>query len=52
MEPISGLINLPQDISIQFISPENIRLLPFIYKNKYDQNDNEKLETVDDTDTL
>ena len=43
MEPISGLINLPQDISIQFISPENIRLLPFIYKNKYDQNDNEKL---------
>ncbi len=43
MQPDSGLINLPHEVSIRFISPENIRLLPFIYKNKYNQNDNEKL---------
>lgn len=43
MVPNTGLINLPQDVSIQFISPANIRLLPFIYKTKYVQDDNEKL---------
>lgn len=39
----TGLINLPQEIAIKFIAPENIRLLPFVYKSKYNGNDNEKL---------
>lgn len=43
MQPTSGLINLAQDVLIRFIAPENIRLLPFIYKTKYDPNNNEKL---------
>ena len=43
MQPMAGLINLPQDVSVRFIAPENMRLLPFIYKEKYDPNDNEKL---------
>jgi hypothetical protein len=43
MQPDSGLINLPPEVSIRFIAPENIRLLPFIYKTKYDPSDNEKL---------
>ncbi len=43
MEPSAGLINLPDDIAIKFIAPENIRLLPFVYKTKYDSTDNKKL---------
>jgi hypothetical protein len=43
LQPESGLINLPPEVSIRFIAPENIRLLPFIYKNKYNPNENEKL---------
>ncbi|WGL61254.1 AgmX/PglI C-terminal domain-containing protein [Pigmentibacter sp. JX0631] len=41
--PFAGIINLPDEIAIKIISPENIRLLPFVYKTKYDGNDNKKL---------
>lgn len=43
MEPSAGIINLPDEIAIKFIAPENIRLLPFVYKTKYDSSDNKKL---------
>ncbi|APJ04919.1 AgmX/PglI C-terminal domain-containing protein [Silvanigrella aquatica] len=43
MEPLTGLINLPSEVAVRFIAPENIRLLPFVFKNKYDPNENEKL---------
>ncbi|RDB37166.1 MAG: hypothetical protein DCC88_01370 [Spirobacillus cienkowskii] len=39
----TGLIHLPSQVSIRFIAPENIRLLPFVYESKYDPNENEKL---------
>lgn len=41
--PYGGLINMPDDISIKLIAPENIRLLPYVYKTKYDANENKKL---------
>ncbi|KAB8031042.1 AgmX/PglI C-terminal domain-containing protein [Fluviispira multicolorata] len=43
MKPETGLINLPQEVSLGFIAPDNLRLLPFVFKTQYSEENSAKL---------
>ncbi|WP_172603974.1 AgmX/PglI C-terminal domain-containing protein [Fluviispira sanaruensis] len=43
MKPETGLINLPAEVSLGFIAPDNLRLLPFVFKTQYSDENATKL---------